>query len=318
MRAFLAVAEELNFSRAAARLHLAQPALSNQIKQLETGLGVRLFERNTRSVRLTAAGEAFREPCKKALRYAAEAETAAHEADEGLLGRVRIGFSGSFTSPVVARLTREVRRELPGVRMEILPSANSQQVIDGLVEGDLDLGLYAASFGHRTVAQHVIGETALDVLVGPDHPWAGRERVHISELREQPLVLSSRSSGLVLRDAAIQACRHGGFEPLVAQESGDSYTVLTLVSAGAGITLVPEGTTEIQPRGVHRLRLDGTHETITSALGWCRQGRRSTVDRVLEIAFRLLPAVHAADRDSSDIAMDHSDIDISVLLPPSR
>src|ERR1700759_3660079 len=106
MRAFLAVAEELSFSRAAERLHMAQPALSNQIKQLETGLGLRLFERNTRAVRLTAAGEAFREPCEKALRYAAEAAAAAQDAEGGRAGRVRIGFSGIFASPLVARMAR--------------------------------------------------------------------------------------------------------------------------------------------------------------------------------------------------------------------
>lgn len=242
-------------------------------------------------MRLSAAGEAFRLPCEKALRYAAEAERAAREADAGRAGRVRIGFSGSFASPVVALLTRETRRELPDVIVEIAPSANSQQVIDALIDGDLDLGLYAASFGHPGVEQRVIGSCVLDVLVGLDHRWAGRDQVHISELCNEPLVLSTRSSGLVLRDTAIQTCRQGGFEPRIVQESGDSYTVLTLVSAGMGITFVPEGITEIQPQGVHRLRLCGAQQTIDTSLGWCRPVSRAAVERVLEIAARLLPTV---------------------------
>src|SRR6478672_11658830 len=141
LRSFLAVADELHFGRAAERLHVAQPPLSRTIKQLEHQLGTRLFDRNTRSVRLTASGDALVAPAKEVLAALRRAEIAVRSADDGEAGVVRIAFAGMSTHPHVARLARVVRSQRPGIQLELSSQNFAQPAMKKLVQGDTDIAL---------------------------------------------------------------------------------------------------------------------------------------------------------------------------------
>ncbi|MFC9761882.1 LysR family transcriptional regulator [Rhodococcus jostii] len=283
MRSFLAVAEELNYSRAAETLHIVQPAVTQHIRQLERTVGTPLFVRTTRSVALTSAGEAFLEPCRRALQQIETAERLARAAAAGHAGHVRLGFSGIFASAGIARIARTVREVEPDITLEIRPSSHSARVLEELLDGSIDIGLYSALFASEGIRQWTIPSAPLGVLVTPTHPLAERASLDIRELRGEPFVLTDAAAGLVLRDTIIETCRGAGFMPTVAQESGDAYSVFTLVAAGVGISLGPD-VPEVYPAAVRFIPLRPEGASLTSALGVTSAHPSAAVTRVLGIA----------------------------------
>ncbi|WP_179220323.1 LysR substrate-binding domain-containing protein [Rhodococcus sp. NCIMB 12038] len=283
MRSFLAVAEELNYSRAAERLHIVQPAVTQHIRQLERSVGTPLFVRTTRSVALTSAGEAFLEPCRRALAQIETAERLARAAADGHAGHVRIGFAGIFASAGIARIAREVREAEPDITLEIRPSSHNARLLEELLDGSIDIGLYSALFTSEGIRQWETPPVRLGVLVAPAHPLTQRASIDIGELRTEPFVLTDASAGLVLRDTILETCRSAGFMPIIAQESGDAYSVLTLVAAGIGISLGPD-VPEVYPSGVRFIPLLQEGPSLTSALGTAAAGPSAAAIRVLDIA----------------------------------
>jgi DNA-binding transcriptional LysR family regulator len=234
MRCFLAVAEELHFGRAAERLHVAQPPLSRMIKQLERELGTSLFDRNTRSVRLTASGQALMEPAREVLEALRRARAVVASADQGEVGTVRIAFAGVSTHRLVARLARAVRSQRPGIVLEMSSQNFAQPAMKRLVAGDTDIALGRWDVIPPEVEARVVMPDSLVVAVPDTHVLAGSRRLAIAQLASDSFVTLPPHEGSVLPDRLRRLARASGFVADVVQIAPDTQTALALVSAQVG------------------------------------------------------------------------------------
>jgi DNA-binding transcriptional LysR family regulator len=239
MASFLALAEELHFTRAAERLHVAQPALTKRIQQFEEALGLVLFTRTRRSVRLTAAGELLLPSARHALAAASAFDTAAGRLRDGEIGRLRIGFSPSAPHHVLPLLMRAFRRRHPGIECVLTEVASDAQ-IEHLTSGDLDVGILRppASLPRGVVCTTFFEEPFVAVLPR-DHRLASRRTVPLTALAGEPFVLIARRVVAAVHDQAIAACAAAGFTPRVAQEATHIHAVVGLVAAGCGVSILP-------------------------------------------------------------------------------
>ena len=188
VKAFLAVAEELHFGRAAERLRVAQPPLSRTIRQLERQLGTRLFDRNTRSVRLTASGEALVAPAKEVLAALRRAEIAVQSADDGAAGLVRIAFAGMSTHPHVARVARLVRAQRPGIQLELSSQNFAQPAMKKLTQGEIDIALGRWDVIPAEVSSRVVMRDELVVAFPDTHVLAGMREVSVAQMADDGFV----------------------------------------------------------------------------------------------------------------------------------
>jgi DNA-binding transcriptional LysR family regulator len=263
LRYVVAVAEERHFTRAAARLRVAQPSLSSQIRALEHELGAPLFDRSRRSVALTAAGEAFLPWARQAI---ADAE-AGREAVRELLGlrrgRLAIGATPSLMTGLLPRLLARFHATYPGVDLR-LRQAGSRELVPSLDAGELDLALVILP-GDAPVAPRIsaraLADEELVLAVAPGHPLADRRAVRVTDLRGLPLV--GFREGYDLRETTIAACHAAGFEPTLALEGGEMDGVLALASAGLGAAVVPLTALAVQgPLRAVRFATGMPHRTV--------------------------------------------------------
>jgi len=237
LRSFLAVADELHFGRAAERLHVAQPPLSRTIKQLERELGTRLFDRNTRSVRLTSSGQALMDPAQEVLDALRRAETAVRSADHGEVGTVRIAFAGVSTHRLVARLARVVRSQRPGIQLELSSQNFAQPAMKRLLAGETDLALGRWDVVPAEISAQVVMPDSLVLAVPDTHPLAGARRLSIGQLASEGFVSLPPHEGSVLPDRLRRLAHANGFVADVVQVAPDTQTALALVSAEVGCHL---------------------------------------------------------------------------------
>ncbi|HEY6576517.1 MAG TPA: LysR family transcriptional regulator, partial [Mycobacterium sp.] len=226
IRSFLAVAEELHFGRAAERLHVAQPPLSRTIKQLERELGTTLFDRNTRSVRLTSSGQALVDPAKEVLEALRRAKAAVASADDGEVGTVRVAFAGVSTHRLVARLARAVRSQRPGIVLEMSSQNFAQPAMKRLIAGDTDIALGRWDVIPSEVDARVVMRDSLVVAVPDTHALAGARRLSISQLSSDAFVSLPPYEGSVLPDRLRRLARASGFVADIVQISPDTLTAL--------------------------------------------------------------------------------------------
>ena len=237
LRSFLAVADELHFGRAAERLHVAQPPLSRTIKQLERELGTRLFDRNTRSVRLTSSGQALMDPAQEVLDALRRAETAVRSADHGEVGTVRIAFAGVSTHRLVARLARVVRSQRPGIQLELSSQNFAQPAMKRLLAGETDLALGRWDVVPAEISAQVVMPDSLVLAVPDTHPLAGARRLSIGQLASEGFISLPPHEGSVLPDRLRRLAHANGFVAEVVQVAPDTQTALALVSAEVGCHL---------------------------------------------------------------------------------
>ncbi|MFC8730662.1 LysR family transcriptional regulator [Streptomyces bacillaris] len=290
LNAFLAVAEELHFGRAAKRLQMAQPPLSQQIRQLERELGVQLFHRNTRSVRLTSAGESFLDPVRTVLDDLDTAVRAARSAGKGEYGRVTIGFAGASSHETLPRLTRAVRAAHPGLELVMTGQTYANTALSRVADGSLDLGFVRLPVTRPGVAHRVIDQEELVCALPSDHPLARRVSVPLDVLAGEPFVSFPANSGSTVRDTMTEACESAGFTPRVVQEAPDSYTILALVAAGVGVTLTVTSVQHIQQNGLVYRRIAGPPIRLSAALAWRPDNPSAALRAVLAVAEEALPS----------------------------
>ncbi|AZI36922.1 putative LysR family transcriptional regulator [Caenibius tardaugens NBRC 16725] len=253
LRYFSVLAETLNFHRAAERLNISQPPLTVAIRKLEAELGVPLFERGARGVRLTAAGRAALEPAREALAQAQRVKDAVTQGGRGELGRLRIGFVGSAISERLPKIISAYRERYPRVELQ-LEEATSAEIADAIEERKLDAGLVRLPIMRRVgLETQVIEHDHLVVAVGPDHAVARRKSIALAELAELPFIIHGPIS--ILHITIILACQKAGFTPRVAQEATQVQTVLGLVQSGLGVGLVPARMARFAPEGVRLMPL---------------------------------------------------------------
>ena len=252
LRYFVAVAEELSFGRAARRLHIAQPPLSRQIRDLERDVGAPLFDRGSRGVTLTAAGRAFLPEARLTLAQAERAQRTAQRAAQGETGRLRVGFVEAAThSGILPDVLGFFRMHLPAIGLSLLEMDSAQQA-EALRESRIDLGLIGSipPDAERWLHTETVYADPLVLAVPEDHPLGGRRRFTLADLAAESFVLVPRYASPVLHDDIIARCREAGFSPRIAQEAAGWHTTVSLVSAGVGIAFVPQSLARLTRTGV--------------------------------------------------------------------
>jgi len=246
LRYFIAVAEELHFGRAAARLNISQPPLSQQIQILEQQVGARLLARTNRSVSLTEAGRQFLADSRQILSLVDDAAARAERLHLGETGELRIGFTSSapFISAVSDTLS-SFRRHYPDVHIQTREINTREQIVP-LNEGSLDLGLMRNTHLPDTLAWEVILREPLLAMIPRDHPLAELDSVTLAQLAQEPFVFFDPHVGTGLYDDILGLMRRYGQVPVITQEVGEAMTIIGLVAAGLGVSILPASFKRVQ------------------------------------------------------------------------
>ncbi len=247
LRYFVAVAEELHFGRAAARLAMAQPPLSQQIRKLEDELGFRLFDRNRTMVRLTDAGRSLLLDARRMLTTLEEATAKARLASGGDIGRLRIGFVGS---PKVALLNAIKRHRESADIYVSLEEVTFDELIAGIYDDRIDLGVFRQWMPTTAIHTAVIDTGTLSAAIPVLHPLAKRESIELSTLSAESFVGFKRTITPGYQERLSIACAEAGFVPKIEREVLSAHSALCFVAAGAAVAIVPESTAELSFPGV--------------------------------------------------------------------
>ncbi|MEM9809445.1 MAG: LysR substrate-binding domain-containing protein [Cyanobacteria bacterium P01_D01_bin.56] len=269
LRYFIAVAEELHFGRAAQRLHIAQQPLSRQIRNLEDELATPLFHRTKRTVRLTEAGQAFLHEAQKTLAQAEHAITIAQRIGRGEAGHLQVGFTGPILNSVLPKIVRQFKQRFPDIHLTLKRLQTNAQV-KALLDGELHVGLLHPPIETPLLLQDVIYCEPLIVALPDSHALAidAPHPISVKHLVNEPFILFPRQVGPVLYDAIISFCQQAGFSPNVIQEAFPQQTILGLVAANLGVSLIHASSQHIQQQGVTvRPFLEAT-PTLESAIAW--------------------------------------------------
>jgi DNA-binding transcriptional LysR family regulator len=279
IRYFLAVAEERHFTRAAAKVGIGQPPLSQQIKDLEGEVGAALFHRLAHGAELTEAGKAFLAGVQEMPFIAERAAMAARRAARGETGSLRVGLTASATFNVaVPSAIRAFRRAYPDIELT-LEEANTAPLITRLREGTLDAAFLrpsAASTGELQVRQ--LSEEPMVVALPEHHHAAGLEQIDLALLKDDPFLLFPRETAPTLYDTVINACRRAGFEPMIGQLVPHMASIVNLVAAELGVSIVPASMMQVRVTGITYRQIAGQSPTTQLALA-CRRGETSPVVR---------------------------------------
>jgi DNA-binding transcriptional LysR family regulator len=289
LRYFVAVAEELNVTHAAARLHVAQPALSSQIKDLEREIEAQLFERRRTGVQLTRAGKAFYKRARSILAQSAEAVNEARTAAGTITGSLVLGFPSGLHLNYLARLIEAYRKAHPKVSFDFIQGINSQQ-IKALREGRADLVFITLPAPLEGCGCQVIWRVPFEVVLPKKHSLAKRANLELSELRSEDFVFCTRESRPEFYDEFFRQCANAGFRPRIVKEVGGYPTnMLGLISVGLGVSVLPHFEGVEQMRGIVWRRLIKPRLWTDFALAWRRPATSPVVEEFVAAAQKQFP-----------------------------
>lgn len=282
LQLFVAVAEELHFGRAAARIGMAQPPFSQQIRRLEAELGVELLARTSRRVSVTAAGERLLEEARALLARRAEVVTSVQRAADGETGVLRVGFSASSAFGVLPAIVLRFRARFPDVKLE-LDDSEALHAGAALAAGELDLAIVRAPFRHDGVTVERLLRERFVLALPARHPRARQRVVALASLASEPFVLFPRHSAPGLHDTVTSMCLAAGFSPNILQEASSWPSVIGMVEAGLGLTIAPRSSQALRPKGVVFRPLSGAprHAELVVAFAGPRPSPAAQHFRVL-------------------------------------
>lgn len=281
LHAFLVLAEELHFGHAAARLGIAQPPLSQQIRRLEDKVGHPLFSREPGRVTLTPAGRELLPAAHRALTDLADGLAAARAVGGGRVGRLNIGFAASLALTVLPGLLRTFRQQFPGVHLDIREMTTGPQIA-ALHDKTIDVGLLRepsndeSELGFKTILSE-----PFVVVLPVTHPLAAQRAVQLGQLADSPFVLLPRAAGPQLYDQITGLCTAAGFTPRVAQHAVEWQTVCALVEAGLGVSLAPASIRRIRLKGVAFRRIEPGDARTRVAVAWRKSDQNPLVTNLL-------------------------------------
>jgi DNA-binding transcriptional LysR family regulator len=238
LRYFLALSEELHFGRAASRLSISQPPLSLNIRQLEESVGARLFHRNSKEVRLTAAGRAFVPAARALLEQAGEAARHAREVEQGFEGRIRLGLVSSMLYRGLPRMLQAFHTRHPHTQVVLREMASQEQVIE-LAHGQLDAGFVHTQRVPQEMSRFLFATEPFLCCLPQDHSLAKVRRLALARLQGEPFVMFSRAASPDYYERVMAICSEAGFYPDVRHEVRHWLSVVSLVAQGLGVALVP-------------------------------------------------------------------------------
>jgi DNA-binding transcriptional LysR family regulator len=279
IRYFLAVAQERHFTKAAAKVGIGQPPLSQQIKDLEAEVGAALFHRSAHGAELTEAGKAFLAGVREMPLIAERATMAARRAARGELGSLRVGFTSTATfNVVVPSAIRNFRRAYPEIYLT-LEEANTTRLVAGLREGTLDaVFLRPGTPDTGELQLRRLSDEPMVVALPKRHPAAGRQEIDLALLKDDPFLLFPREIAPTIYDTIVDACRKAGFEPIIGQVAPHFTSIVNLVAAELGVSIVPASMMQVRVTGIAYRRIAGQSPTTRLALAY-RQGETSPVVR---------------------------------------
>jgi DNA-binding transcriptional LysR family regulator len=278
LRYFLALAEELHYGRAAQRLAISQPPLSVAIQQLEASVGARLFDRDSKGVRLTPAGAAFRGSAQALIDRAEDACALARDVQAGEVGRLRVGFVGSTLFNGLSGWLKNFQAAHPKVEVVVV-ELNSQDQIDALLHDELDLGLVHTDRLPPALASAPLYTEPFVACLPAAHPLAAQPRIALPSLGEQPFILFSRKGSPDYHARIVDICRRHGFYPRLQHEGRHWLSVVSLVAQGLGVSIVPAAFQRAGLQGAVFRPLDGEVEASAVFAAW-----RQDADPVLRDA----------------------------------
>lgn len=302
LRYFVAVAEERHFGRAAERLHIAQPPLSQQIQKLERQLGVGLIDRSRRPIELTDAGNALLNEARLALTHGQRAFAAARRAATGQLGHLHIGALQAAVDGVLPYVMRAHRRDYPGVKLELSELSTADQVAQ-LLEHRLDLGFLRGPVDDGSLTVQTLVDDPLAAVVWEGHPLAEHDRIAPSLLADQPIVMWTRAAAATTYADVVELFRMHHIEPPVVDEVSRIQTILALVASEAGIALLPTSFINLSRNGVRFVPLHGPLPNRPLALAWRTSNQSPTLRCFLDVAAQAVPLyVHDLSRHYPQLA----------------
>ena len=288
LRYFTAVAEELHFTRAAARLGIGQPPLSQQIQQLEREIGTPLFLRLPRGIALTEAGAQFLDDARAILASADRAIDMARRLGRGERGAITVGFTASAVfHPYLPRAIRAYRDRYPDVRITLTES-NTISLLRGLRAGEVDVAFVRPPYvlDAEFESERVLDEPML-IALPPGHPLCRKRAVPIAELADEDFVLYPRPIGAGLYDAIQSACQRAGFGPRVIQEAPQMASIVSLVAAGVGISIVPAAMRHMGAQGIEYRPIKGDAPHALLDMAYRRHDRSVAAENAVGMLRRL-------------------------------
>ena len=294
---FIAVAEERHFGRAAKRLHIAQPPLSQQIRQFEEQLGVKLFDRTTRRVDLTAAGALMLERGRSILNDVEALQADVYQVGQGATGVLHVGFSGASTYSVMPRIVRAAGTAYPGLTLDLHGEMLTPAMERGLLEHTLDAAILRPPVSSPEIDFRIINREPLVVALPTHSPLASDRPLSMVELTEQRFVTYPPES--VMYRMTADLCREAGFQHRVSQMAQETSTILSFVAAGGGVALMPASVRSVQLRGVRYRGLeDSPHAEL--AVAWRREDRSVLLSNFIQLVTELADEPESEDQPGRD------------------
>ena len=301
LRYFLAVAETRHFGRAAQRLNMAQPPLSQAIRQLEAELGVKLFTRTTRQVKLTTAGAVFYDDTQRILQSIEDATRRARRFAEGCHGLLRLGLTGLASYQQLPRIAQVIKQELPGVELEIHTDMLTPAQERALLQSSIDIGVLRPPTRGEGIVHRTVDREPLVLVLPSNHRLAGESTVSVAELRNESFIMYETASRSVVNDAVVRSCLSAGFYPNCVHEVGESSIQLALVAAGLGVALAPASVQALPLEGVVFVSVPDA-ESVELALAW----RADDTSPLLHNVLTALAVNKVFLPHSEDIREDHA------------
>jgi len=288
LRYFVAVAEELHFSRAAERVGIQQPPLSLQIRQLETEIGTALFRRLSRGVELTESGALLLERARRILADVEQTKISVQSRARGETGRIRLGFAGAvYFQPLIPAMIRAYRKQYPGVTL--LPEqSNTRQLVTALHSGEIDVAFVRPPVSENEaegLGFELIVDEPMLVVLPRAHRFARKRSVPLGALAGETFILYPRAFGPGLYDRIIAALQRAGFTPKL--EGGPTFdSMVHMVAAGFGVTLVPQSMQQIRAKGIVYLPIEGEGPSSSISLAYRRNDRSQAARNFIALARR--------------------------------
>jgi DNA-binding transcriptional LysR family regulator len=278
---FIRVAETLHFGRAATELHLSQPALSQRIRTLERDVGARLLDRDRRGVRLTAAGSAFLSPARATVAHGERAVDIARRTEQGLQGRLRLGFTVIASYTRLPHCVQEFRSTFPNVTVDLV-EINSPAVEEALDRSELDLGVLHPPIAHGQLCVRSLPDEPLVLALPVGHRLVDQPNITFDDLDGERLLTAPRGVGPVLFDKLVACFRAAGVEPHIVQEATPVTTLAGLVAAGAGIGFVTRGVALAGRPGVQFREVVGA-PSVPMAAAWAQPAPTPTGQQFIDV-----------------------------------
>jgi DNA-binding transcriptional LysR family regulator len=295
LRYFVAVAEELHFGRAAERLGMCQPPLSQQIRKLEEEVGAPLLRRGRgrARVQLTEAGETLLPEARRILEHVDQTVRSTQRAGRGEIGTLRVGFIGSASCNVLPGILQAFRARFPNVTLALHEQPTDEQ-LQALRTARIDVGLLRPPVADASIRAELIFREPLVLALPASHPLAARVRAPLRAFADELFVLLPRRLGPSLYDQIVLTCRRAGFSPRAGQEAVEMHTIVSLVAAGMGVALLPASFRNVRRLGVVYVEPEEPTAQVEMALAWRRDNPSPVLSRFVEVVRELTGSAAAA------------------------